>query len=221
MTTRGSGEMDPEVDDDDEHQRYARYRQELGRVLPEGESGMIEVVLGDPDTAMAEAAVVAHLDRRATELLDAPGFPDWAHAIGQVIGEREYLVRRLREWALLRSIRTGEEWTADQVRRASDWFQRKAVDLATSPAVLALTRSSRALPSSRFDSPLPKVMCLTLIAQAVPRRWSLTCAYVTRRNVRTWLAPSDGKKLRRSASCRRSARAPHAPRCSTDRPGAK
>ncbi|MGY1946469.1 hypothetical protein [Nocardia asiatica] len=159
MTTRRSGERDPAVDDDDGHQRYARYRQELAWVLPEGESGMIEVVLGDPDTAMAEAAVVEHLDRRATELLSASEFLDWAHTIGQVIGEREYLVRRLREWALLRSIRTGEAWTADQIRGASDWFQRKAVDLATSPAVLALladqgrTRRVRAAAARRTARP--------------------------------------------------------------------
>ncbi|BDT91330.1 MULTISPECIES: hypothetical protein [Nocardia] len=148
-------DLDPAFDDD-EHQRYARYRQELSRVLPESESDMVRVVLGDPDTAMAEAAVVGHLDRRATELLTAPAFPEWAHTIGQVIGEREFVVRRLREWALLRSIRTGEEWTADQVCGASDWFQRKAVDLTTSPAVLALladkgrTRRVRAAAARRM-----------------------------------------------------------------------
>lgn len=148
-------DLDPAFDDD-EHQRYARYRQELSRVLPESESDMVRVVLGDPDTAMAEAAVVGHLDRRATELLTAPAFSDWAHTIGQVIGEREFVVRRLREWALLRSIRTGDEWTADQVCGASDWFQRKAVDLTTSPAVLALladkgrTRRVRAAAARRM-----------------------------------------------------------------------
>ncbi len=123
---------------DDEHQRYARYRRELTRVLPEHESDMISAVLGDPDKAMAQAAVVGHIDRRAAILLTEPGFHDWARTVAQTIGEREFVARRLREWALLRSISTGEEWTADQVRGASDWFQRKAVEIATSPTVLTL-----------------------------------------------------------------------------------
>ncbi|WP_220135834.1 hypothetical protein [Nocardia gipuzkoensis] len=99
---------------------------------------MISAVLGDPDKAMAQAAVVGHIDRRAAILLTEPGFHDWARTVAQTIGEREFVARRLREWALLRSISTGEEWTADQVRGASDWFQRKAVEIATSPTVLTL-----------------------------------------------------------------------------------
>jgi hypothetical protein len=44
----------------------------------------------------------------------------------QVIADREFLTRRLREWTLLRAIATDDAWTAEDVVSASDWFQRKA-----------------------------------------------------------------------------------------------
>ncbi|MGK8523833.1 hypothetical protein ACRS6B_20840 [Nocardia asteroides] len=150
------GETHPTFDHDDEHHRYARYREDLARVLPEHESGMMSAVLADPDTAMAESAVAGHVDRRAAQLLTDPDFPAWADTVTQVIGERRFLIRRLREWALLRSITTDEVWTADQVLGASDWFQREAVRIATSPTVLTLladrgrTRRVRAAAARRI-----------------------------------------------------------------------
>ncbi|GAA4595938.1 hypothetical protein GCM10023194_66760 [Planotetraspora phitsanulokensis] len=123
---------------DDEHQRFARYLQDLAQVREENEVDLVSVVLRDPDATMAQSAVVRHLDNRAARLLTDAGFPDWAHSMATVIGEREFLIRRLREWTLLRSITMGDPWTPEDLATASDWFQRNAAETLTSPAALTL-----------------------------------------------------------------------------------
>jgi hypothetical protein len=95
-------------------------------------------ILRDPDTTMAQSAIVRHLDCHAAQLLTDDGFTAWARAMAEISAEREFLARRLREWTLLRSITVGEPWDSEKVTTGSDWFQRKAVETPLSPAVLAL-----------------------------------------------------------------------------------
>ncbi|GAA1504185.1 hypothetical protein GCM10009730_03860 [Streptomyces albidochromogenes] len=128
----------------DEHQRFARYLRELAEGAAEDETALVAAVLRDPDETMAVSAVVRHIDRRANGLLSGPRFEDWARGLAAVIGDREFPVRRLREWALLRAIVRGEPWTAEEVAAASDWFQREAAGTVTSPEALAhLARAGR------------------------------------------------------------------------------
>lgn len=75
---------------------------------------------------MARGAVVHHLDRRAAQLLIDTGFTVWAHIMAGVIGDRDDLARRLREWTLLRPIALDEPWAAGALTAASDWFRRPA-----------------------------------------------------------------------------------------------
>ncbi|WP_329345649.1 hypothetical protein [Streptomyces microflavus] len=95
-------------------------------------------ILRDSDTAMAQSVIVRHLDRRASQLLTDEEFVPWAREMAEINVEREFLVRRLREWTLLRSIAVGEPWGSEEVGSGSDWFQRKAVETLSSPAVLTL-----------------------------------------------------------------------------------
>src|ERR1700677_656671 len=125
----------------DEHQRFARYQQHLAQVRQKDETGLVSVILRDPDTAMAQSAVGLHMDRRAAQLLTGATFPDWARGMASVIAEREFLTLRLREWVLLNSISNGDAWTEEEVIAASDWFQRKAAEIVTTSAVLALLAS--------------------------------------------------------------------------------
>ncbi|GGO71810.1 hypothetical protein [Nonomuraea cavernae] len=53
---------------DDEHQRFARYLQELADAGSQDEVDLVARVLRDPDTVMAQSAMVRHLDRRAAQL---------------------------------------------------------------------------------------------------------------------------------------------------------
>ncbi|MCA2228741.1 hypothetical protein [Nonomuraea aurantiaca] len=99
------------------------------------------MILRDPDEVMAQSAVARHLDRRAHQLLTNPGFGGWFHAMATEAGEQEFLVRRLHEWTLLRSIAVNAPWKSEDVLAASDWFQRTAVQILTSPAALRLLAS--------------------------------------------------------------------------------
>ncbi|MFE9446570.1 hypothetical protein ACFYO2_48665 [Streptomyces sp. NPDC006602] len=141
---------------EDEHQRFARYLRELAAVRDEDEADLVTRILCDSDTTMAQSAIVRHLDRRAALLLADEGFTAWARAMAEISAERELLTRRLREWTLLRSITVGEPWSSEEVTTGSDWFQRKAVEALSSPAVLTLlaeagrTRRVRADASRRL-----------------------------------------------------------------------
>ncbi|MEU9091577.1 hypothetical protein [Streptomyces sp. NPDC048428] len=141
---------------EDEHQRFARYLHELAVVSNEDEADLVTRILRDPDTTMAQSAIVRHLDRRAALLLTDEGFTGWARAMSEISAEREFLAHRLREWTLLRSITVGEPWASDEVTTGSDWFQRKAVETLPSSVVLTLlsetgrTRRVRADASRRL-----------------------------------------------------------------------
>jgi hypothetical protein len=141
---------------EDEHQRFARYLHELAVAGDEDEADLVTRILRDPDTTMAQSAIVRHVDRRAAQLLTDDGFTAWCRAMAEISAEREFLVRRLHEWTLLRSITAGEPWGSEEVTAGSDWFQRKAVETLPSPAVLRLlaeagrTRRVRADASRRL-----------------------------------------------------------------------
>ncbi|MFD4908861.1 hypothetical protein [Kitasatospora purpeofusca] len=129
-----------EDDEPPEHRRYAEYLRALDSVAETDEAGLLAAVLRDDDQAMAEAAVNQHLERRAGQQLTGPGFPGWAEMMAAVVGDRAFLVRRLREWTLLRSVALDEPWSEEELLTASDWFQRTVTTspLVTSPAALGL-----------------------------------------------------------------------------------
>ncbi|MET7695785.1 hypothetical protein ABZT06_49375 [Streptomyces sp. NPDC005483] len=121
---------------EDEHQRFTRYLHELAVVRDEDEADLVTRILRDPDTTMAQSAIVRHLDRRAALLLADEGFTAWARSMAEITAKREFLTRRLRDWTLLRSITAGEPWSSEEVTNGSDWFQRKAVETLSSPCSL-------------------------------------------------------------------------------------
>ncbi|TDB84698.1 hypothetical protein [Actinomadura sp. 7K534] len=140
----------------DEHRRYARHLRALAAVSADDETTLVTEILRDPDQAMAQSAVARHIDDRARQLLADQRFGGWAHTMTGVIGERDFLIRRLTEWTLLAAIAQDKPWSAAQVIAASDWFQRKAVEILTSPALLGLlagqgrTRRVRTAASQRL-----------------------------------------------------------------------
>ncbi|MGW6873490.1 hypothetical protein [Streptomyces xanthophaeus] len=131
---------EPTDEEPPEHLRFARYRQALDAVAEADEAGLLAAVLRDEDEVMAEGAVGLHLDRRAADLLTGPGFDPWARVVSEVIAERRFLTRRLREWTLLRTVALDGAWSADELTGASDWFQRMAAttQIVTSPEALGL-----------------------------------------------------------------------------------
>ncbi|MBT2488048.1 hypothetical protein J7E96_05775 [Streptomyces sp. ISL-96] len=127
-------------DEPAEHRRFARYLEALEAVAEADEAELVAAVLRDQDATMADSAVGRHLDRRAAELLTDPRFTAWAHTLGEVIGDRDFLTRRLREWSLLRTIALGKPWAAEELTSASDWLQRMAAttQILTSPEAIRL-----------------------------------------------------------------------------------
>jgi hypothetical protein len=113
-----------------EHLRFAAYRRAL-RQVPDGEElALVAEVLQDPDRAMAQGAVLSHLDRRAGTLIQGPGYLPWAHAMGSAVASRPFLLQRLHEWSLFRAVTLGQAWSPGALAGASNWLQLK---LAESP----------------------------------------------------------------------------------------
>lgn len=145
----------------DEHRRYRRYLQLLEEVTETDETQLVTAVLRDQDATMAEAAVNRHLERRAAQLLTDPAFTTWAQALATAITDRPFLIRRLHEWTLLRTIALDEPWTAQELTTASDWLQRTAASaqLITSRHALSLlaeqgrTRRVRNTANRRLHQP--------------------------------------------------------------------
>ncbi|MET9470782.1 hypothetical protein [Streptomyces sp. NPDC002922] len=121
-----------------EHRRFARYLQALEAVAEADEAGLVAAVLRDQDATVADSAVGRHLDRRAADLLTDPRFTAWAQNLTEVIADRDFLARRLREWTLLRTIAQGKPWVAEELISASDWFQRVAATTQIVPSPEAL-----------------------------------------------------------------------------------
>ncbi|CAM4054256.1 hypothetical protein NONI108955_06370 [Nocardia ninae] len=123
-----------------EHRRYRQYQRDLAAVNDKAEPELVATVLRDPDKVMAEAAISGHFDKRAPQLmhLDGTHFDQWATTMSELIADHNFLARRLREWTLLKSIILGHTWIPEEVVAASDWLQRKALDLITEADALAM-----------------------------------------------------------------------------------
>jgi hypothetical protein len=57
-----------------EHPRFAAFLQALRQVPDDERLALVAGVLQDPDNAMAQSAVLVHLDRRAGSLMRAAGY---------------------------------------------------------------------------------------------------------------------------------------------------
>ncbi|KOV99244.1 hypothetical protein ADK65_18715 [Streptomyces sp. NRRL B-1140] len=126
-----------------EHARFAAHLADLEQVTGADEEELVAGVLADPDPAMAGAAVVRHLDRRAEELYAASGWEEWAEAMARVVGGRPFLVRRLREWALFRAVALELPWEEDDLLASSDWLQLRTAAGAGPGALVVLAERGR------------------------------------------------------------------------------
>ncbi|MEU1285205.1 hypothetical protein [Kitasatospora sp. NPDC005856] len=140
----------------DEHVRFARYRRAFAEVAPEEAADLAARVLTDPEPSMASCAVCEYLNRRAAELLTEPGFPAWHRELATVVAADPYATRRLRDWALLRTITLGEPWEESQLLAAENWLQGRLAEESSAPAVLDIladrgrTRRTRNISASRL-----------------------------------------------------------------------
>ncbi|MEV0094106.1 hypothetical protein [Streptomyces sp. NPDC050738] len=109
-----------------EHLRFWAYMSSLEQVAEADEAALVGDVLADQDQAMAQSAVLLHLDRRAAELCGGSGYEQWAAVMGPLAAGRPLLALRLTEWSLLRAIAMREPVQADALIEASNWLQLRA-----------------------------------------------------------------------------------------------
>lgn len=139
MTAGSSGQDEPQ-----EHLRFAAYLQALRQVPDDEELALVAEILQDPDVAMAQSTVLRHLDRRAATLIQGPDYMPWAQAVAGVVAPRPFLLQRLQEWSLFRTVTLGQPWSPDALAGASNWLQLKiAGSPGTSGAAVILARTGR------------------------------------------------------------------------------
>ena len=136
-TTTGLGDVVVEGLAHDEHARYQFYLHALSVAPVASERELIATILRDPDRIMAEAAVVGHIDRRASVLHSAKSFAEWGAQIRDLVDPGGFIARRLNEWELFKRVMAGETDSVDSLTDASDWLQRKVSEEAVTPEVLA------------------------------------------------------------------------------------
>ncbi len=133
----------PPQDEPDEHLRFAAYLSELAQVADADEPVLVTKVLSDPDSTMAQSAVLRHLDRRAAGLHLGPAFQPWTEAMTPVTVRHPLLARRLQEWSLFRAIMLGQRWHPAALLESSDWLQRKVAGTSSTEALELLAGSGR------------------------------------------------------------------------------
>lgn len=122
--------------DTDGDGRSRLYAAALAAVAPTDEAELVELVWRDPDRAMAESAVVGHVDRRAAALDSTQALVRWAAMVTGVVGGASFPARRIQEWLLLRQLLDGNPGDPEELAAASNWLQRKIVAEITTPATL-------------------------------------------------------------------------------------
>lgn len=121
-----------------EHARFHGYIRALSQVAAPNERDLVRAVLADPDHAVAQSAIIRHIDHTAEHLGSGERYAQWHERIAPVVEDHELLRRRLEEWALFNAI-TNEKntWSTADLTNASNWLQRKVAERAHSPQALA------------------------------------------------------------------------------------
>lgn len=127
-----------------EHARFHGYVRALAQVSDADECDLLARVLSDPDRAMADSAVIGHLDHWAAALGDDASFNAWSQRIARIIDGHELPERRLHEWSLLNEIDSGRPWNTADLIEGSHWLQRRLAERTDSrQALTALANQGR------------------------------------------------------------------------------
>jgi hypothetical protein len=139
MTAENSGQDKPS-----EHLRFAAHLQALRQVSDDEELALVAEILQGPDATMAQSAVLRHLERRASTLIQRPDYMPWAQGMANVVASRPFLLQRLHEWSLFRAVTLGQPWSPDALTQASNWLQLKIAESpGTTEAAVILVQAGR------------------------------------------------------------------------------
>ena len=139
-----------------EHARFRDYLRALSQVSETDECDLLRTILDDPDQAMAQSAIIRHIDRVAARLGAADGYAQRHERIALAVRAHDVPRKRLEEWALFNAVIADHPWSTANLIEASNWLQRKVAEHASSPRALAtLTehgRTSRVRATARSRS---------------------------------------------------------------------
>lgn len=143
----------------DEHRRFDLFTSALTEVAQGDERHVLEAVLHDPDEAMREAAVLAHVDRAALLHYGVREYEQWRESLQDLLERVECAKRRANEWIVYKRAAAGEGGSRGlqaKIINGTDWLQRKLSEDSTSEDVLAAlatmarTRRVRAAAAQRL-----------------------------------------------------------------------
>ncbi|MFF0143473.1 hypothetical protein ACFYRN_44680 [Streptomyces sp. NPDC005227] len=133
----------PQQEEPDEHLRFWNYLSELEQVAQADEVDLVSGVLTDPVQAMAQSAVLRHLDRQAADLHCGPDYESWAEKMTQATTRYPFLTQRLHEWSLFRAATLRQPWRPDALLDSSNWLQLKTAEASNAAALEILADGGR------------------------------------------------------------------------------
>jgi hypothetical protein len=121
----------------DGHARFHQLSAAVRDSRPDDDPALVAALLAEPDRLMAESVLMSLVDTRAGGPGSATSFAAWAEPVLDAVGADGFIARRVQEWALFKSLQSGDPVDREALAAASNWLQRKVVEEADSAAVLA------------------------------------------------------------------------------------
>ncbi|MFD0416670.1 hypothetical protein [Streptomyces sp. NPDC127108] len=150
----GANILDVDVDEAlaDEHVRSSAYQRVVSVTASsrsrDRDRAIVATILRDPHEMGAKTAVVALVDRIATQVTGPAEFRQWSAELLPEIDQlktgeyREFIRRRIHDWLFHLSIEDGHVPTPVELAKVTYWMQRVLAEQSTSPEVLALLAGS-------------------------------------------------------------------------------
>lgn len=133
---------------EDEHVRAHLYREIISKVAAsqcrDGDRAVVATILHDPVESVSKTAVVQLVDDIAMRMADPAEFQRWATELAPEIrllkaaGNRDFLDRRINDWAIYLAIRTGRTPRPAELAGTTDWMQRVIAGESVSLPILTL-----------------------------------------------------------------------------------
>jgi hypothetical protein len=142
----------------DEHLRYAFYLSALSAASIGLAPRIIELIVGDPDPTMREAALGRYVDQSATRTLEDGTFDQWLESIEGSLAETDFPAKRMTEWVIYKDVIAGKPTSPERYLDATDWLQQKLAAAATARPVLddlvqrGRTRATRLIAARRLKT---------------------------------------------------------------------
>lgn len=125
----------------DEHARYQLYLTVMPSSDSSTEHDLMARIMRDPDQVMSEAAITHYIDDKASSISTSEQFITWSTGVRNLVKGHQFLVQRINEWILFKTLKDGRQVLSDELTGATDWLQRKIASELDSPHALEVMAS--------------------------------------------------------------------------------